>query len=445
MHFNKGFIVLVCAVTAMGGLLFGFDTAVISGAIPYITRYFKLDEYMLGWAVSAVLIGCAIGALASGKIADRYGRRPVLIVGAVLFMASGIGAGLSHQLMIFIFFRLIGGLGVGSAAMVSPMYIAEIAPANLRGRMVSLYQMGIVLGILVAYFSNYLLDGVGVDNWRWMFMAQSFPSVLFGGLLLIIPESPRWLVMNGRVQQATAVLARTVGNAEAFLQVADIQNSIGPDVEGSTLGTISKSGRRLLFIGVLVAIFQQITGINAILYYAPVIFKETGLDGASSLFQTIFIGIANVLSTFLAIGLVDKIGRRKLLLSGCLLMAISLAVVGACFQYHYFGHYVVLIFLLIYVCTFASTLGAGVWVYLSEIFPNRIRGMALSIATLSLWIADFAVTYAFPIMVKHLGTPATLFSYAIMCFVAFAYMSLNVKETKGKSLEEIEILMTLKD
>jgi len=262
---------------------------------------------------------------------------------------------------------------------------------------------------------------------------------------MVIPESPRWLVMKGRTKDAAAVLTKTMGAVNAPIEIADIQNSFNRDQKATVSSNLDKSSRRLLFIGILVAVFQQVTGINAILYYAPVIFKTTGMDGSTSLFQTICIGVVNVLSTLLAIALVDKIGRRKLFLSGSLVMGISLVVVGICFKYHYFSHYIVLIFLLLYVGAFASTLGAVTWVYLSEIFPNRIRGMALSIATLSLWIADFLVTYAFPIMVKHLGTPITLLSYAGMCVLAFAYTKLNVKETKGKSLEEIELIMIQKN
>ncbi len=445
MHFNKRFIILVSAVIAIGGLLFGFDTAVISGTIPYITGYFHLDEYMLGWAVSSVLIGCAVGAIIAGRIADKNGRRPVLILSSILFAVSGIGAGLSNQLILFVIFRLIGGFGVGAAAMVSPMYIAEIAPASWRGRLVACYQMAIVIGILLAYFSNYILAGSGINNWRWMFIAQSVPSVLFFGFLLAIPESPRWLIMKGRAEEALTILGKAVGDINAPLQVADIENSLNP-IQNTALYDISgKAVRRLLIIGILVAIFQQITGINSILYYAPVIFKETGLNAANSLLQTICIGVVNALATLLAIGLVDKVGRKKLLIGGSVLMAISLTVVAGCFKYHYFDYYIVLVSLLLYVATFSCTFGAVVWVYLSEIFPNRIRGMALSLATLSLWIADFLVTYAFPIMVKHLGTPVTLFTYAGMCVLAFAYISLNVKETKGKSLEEIELIMIQKN
>lgn len=439
---RKKFIILVSAVAALGGLLFGFDTAIISGTIPYITSYFALNEYMLGWAVSSILIGCAVGALVAGKGADRYGRRFMLICCAILFAVSGIGAGLSNQLWLFILFRFIGGLGVGAAAMVSPMYIAEIAPAAWRGRLVAFYQLAIVLGILLAYYSNYALNGVGENNWRWMFASQAAPSLLFFLLLLLVPETPRWLIRRGQIGPATSILIKTSGMSAAQKEIAAIENSFYQQKQTSFRQLLGKVYRPVLLIGVMIAVFQQVTGINSILYYAPVIFKETGLSNASSLMQTILVGVVNVVSTFIAIGLVDKVGRRKFLLAGSLAMGACLIVVAGCFQYQYFDNYIVLLFMLGYVGAFGCTLGAVTWVYLSEIFPNRIRGLALSVATLALWLADFVVTYTFPVMTKHLSIATTLFCYAALCAVAFAYMWANVKETKGRSLEDIETLFT---
>jgi len=431
-------IITVSIVAALGGLLFGFDTAVISGAIPAITTYFKLDGYWLGWAVGAVLIGCAAGALFAGRLADRFGRRSMLLVCAFLFAASGIGAGLSNDLTAFILFRLAGGLGVGAAAMVSPMYIAEIAPASWRGRLVSLYQLAIVLGILGAYFSNYALEGVGENSWRWMFASQAAPSVLFGVLLCLVPETPRWLASKGRSTDALVVLAKMNGPAEANLLLRQINESFtGQEVK---VGEVWKRGYRPAMItGILLAIFQQVTGINAIIYYAPVIFQHTG--GASSpLAQTMAIGVVNVISTCVAIGLVDKWGRKQLLVAGCALMGLMLTALGICFHFGIYGHYLILIFMLLYVAAFGCTLGAVVWVYLSEMFPNRIRGMAMSMATLALWIADFAVTYTFPVMTEKMGTSWIFFVYAAFCGVAFMFILLRVPETRGRSLEEADTL-----
>lgn len=440
---HKAFIIQVSAVAALGGLLFGFDTAIISGTISYLTAYFSLSDLMLGWAVGCILIGCAIGAILAGKLADLWGRKKVLILCALLFAISGLGAGLSHNLFTFVFFRLIGGLGVGAAAMVSPMYIAESVPASWRGRLVSLYQLGIVSGILLAYCSNYFFDSMQ-NNWRWMFASQLAPSLLFLILLLRVPESPRWLVAKGRTKDAFRILKRSTGADAAQQALTEIQDSFQNQTASNFKTEIrllfSKAYRKVLFIGILVAVFQQITGINSIFYYAPVIFKQTGLDGSSSILQTIGLGIINVISAFLAIGFVDRVGRKRFLLWGSIIMGVSLTAIALCFQYQYFDNYIVLIFMLLYVGAFACTLGAVTWVYLSEVFPNRVRGIALSLATLSLWLADFIVTYSFPYMTSALGTSITLYTYAACCAIAFVFFLFRLPETKGKSLEEIEHL-----
>lgn len=442
---NRKFVILVSAVAALGGLLFGFDTAIISGAIPFITPYFRLDEYLLGWAVSCILVGCAAGALGAGPLADRWGRKKVLLICAFLFALSGLGAGLSHHLVPFILFRLAGGLGVGAAAMVSPMYISEMAPASWRGRLVAFYQLAIVLGILTAYFSNYLFSDMGAEGWRWMFASQAFPSLLFALLLLAVPETPRWLIRQGRHAEARTVLQKTSGDFYAEREMRDIEQSFSNHPLGASSSTASvfqKAYRPVLLVGILLAVIQQVTGINSILYYAPVIFQQTGLSGSSSMLQTISIGVINVVSTFIAIGLVDRLGRKKFLLIGSFLMGLSLVTIAICFHFQYFDHYFVLISMLLYVGAFGCTLGAVTWVYLSEIFPNRVRGMALSVATLALWLADFIVTYTFPMMNKHLGIAQTLLCYATLCILAFFYMYRNIRETKGRSLEEIELLFT---
>jgi SP family arabinose:H+ symporter-like MFS transporter len=433
---NKKFITQVSFVAALGGLLFGFDTAIVSGTIPYITTYFNLDAYWLGWAVSSILIGCAIGALLAGKLADFYGRRMVLIICACLFACSGVGAGLSVELHLFIISRIVGGLGVGAAAMVSPMYIAEIAPAQQRGRLVSFYQLAIVLGILLAYGVNYIFDGTGENNWRWMYASQTVPSILFFVMLLKVPETPRWLIGKGRKKEAVAVLNKMSATNDMMQEYAVIEQSFATEAGGS----VSKSHLRVVTIGVFVAVFQQVTGINCILYYAPVIFRQTGLTSASSLLQTIGIGIVNVVATFIAIKYVDKAGRKKFLVTGSVVMGVALLIIAACFYYSYFDYYLVLVSTLIYVAAFGCTLGAVTWVYLSEIFPNRIRALALSVATLSLWLADFVVTLTFPVMTSTLGTAATFGCYAVLCVAAFVFFSIYVRETRGRSLEEIETL-----
>lgn len=440
---SLSYMLLVSVVAALGGLLFGFDTAVISGTIPFITPYFALDEFTLGWAVSSILLGCGVGAIIAGPLAETYGRRFVLFVCALLFALSGVGVGLSESLSIFVLFRLVGGLGVGAAAVVSPMYIAEIVPPAWRGRLVSLYQLAIVSGILLAYITNFLLADLGENNWRWMFAAQAAPAVLFFLMLWLVPETPRWLVKQGRIDQAAYVLERVGGKAFSQHEIVQIQASFRQEGATSELSLLlAPRYLPIVWMGVMIAIFQQVTGINAILYYAPTIFQKTGLDASNALLQTIGIGLVNLLSVFLAIGLVDKVGRKRLLLFGSVLMGLSLLLIAICFRYQYFDHYVVLLATLTYVGSFGCTLGAVTWVYLSEIFPNRIRGLAMSVATLALWLADFVVTYTFPIMAKHLGTSTTLLTYAIFCAIAFGYIMRRIPETKGKSLEEIEAYLT---
>jgi len=436
---NKRFVSLVSGVAALGGLLFGFDTAVISGAIPYITPYFHLENYLLGWVVGCVLIGCGGGAILAGSLADRYGRRTVLILCAVFFAASGLGVALSQNITVFIFFRFLGGLGVGAAAAISPMYIAETAPDHIRGRLVSFYQLAIVLGILLAYFANYCFQDMGPDNWRWMFAAQLIPSLFFASLLFFVPETPRWLVLKGRHEKALNILSKLAGRPIDRSELLPIEASFGPGGSSSPKNMFAGPYRKVLLVGILIAIFQQITGINAILYYAPAIFKETGLNNASSLAETIGIGVVNVFTTLIAITLVDKLGRKRFLLVGSLFMGLSLGVVGLCFYRHYFGHYIVLIATLLYVASFGATLGAVTWVYLSEIFPNAIRAQALSFVTLCLWLADFIVASTFPMLTEKLGIAPTLWIYTGCCILAFLFMW-QIPETKGRSLETIETL-----
>ncbi|RFM34693.1 sugar porter family MFS transporter [Chitinophaga silvisoli] len=437
---KNGFVILISATAALGGLLFGFDTAIISGAISYIQSYFNMDAVALGWAVGSGLIGCALGSVTAGYLSDRYGRRLCLIICALLFAISGLGAAVSHSLFSFILFRIIGGIGVGSAAMVSPMYIAEIAPSSERGRLVALYQLAIVTGILLAYFTNYGLNETGVNNWRWMFGSQLVPSLLFLIMLFFVPESPRWLVGKDRINESMVVLKRIVPSFQLHQELEDIKKSFSSHEQISIGHLFEKKYSRVIIAGILLAVFQQVTGINAILYYAPVIFNQTGIGNNDSLVYTIIIGIVNVVSTFIAIGLVDKVGRKQFLLIGSILMGLSLVIVAVCFYLKYFQYYIILIAVLVYVASFGCTLGAVTWVYLSEIFPNRIRALALSLSTFALWIADFIISYSFPIMTTHMTTSVTLGIYAFFCAIAFVYMVTNIPETKGKSLEEIETL-----
>lgn len=430
--------ILFSGIAALGGLLFGYDTAIISGALPFLRQRFALDDYQTGWVAGCTLIGCAVGALAAGRLMDRMGRRWVLFACAVLFAVSGLGAALVGSEAVLVCFRILGGLGIGAAAMVSPVYIAEIAPADRRGRLVSVYQLAIVMGILLAYLANYVLSGLGPANWRWMFGSQTLPAAIFFGLLVRVPETPRWLVSKGRTSDALAVLERSMAPSLASQEIAVIAGSFKVVDIGAPV--FRKPFRKILFIGIGLAVFQQITGINAILYYAPAIFRQTGVSTASSFLQTVGLGAINLLVTFLAIGFVDKLGRRLFLLVGSMTMAVTMALIALCFRQHFFGYYLVLVLLLLYVAAFGSTLGAVTWVYLSELFPNRVRAMAISLATLALWLADFVVTLSFPVLNTRLGTAGTLSLYAGCCVLSAVFVYRLVPETKGRSLEEIEQL-----
>src|SRR6218665_1899325 len=439
---NFAYIILVSLVAASGGLLFGFDTAIISGTIHYIRPYFQLDEYCLGWAVSCILIGCMAGAAAAGKMCDAWGRKKTLLLCGFLFAITGLGTGLADTFSVFVFFRIAGGLAVGIAAMAAPMYIAETVPASIRGRMVSLYQLAIVSGILLAYLSNYLLADTGENNWRWMFASQSFPSLLFFAAMFFVPESPRWLMKKERKKEAENILAKLGGEEYSRAETAAIEESFHHEHNEKLSDLWHPSFRPLVWMGIMVAVFQQITGINAILYYAPEIIKKTGVNNENALLQTIGIGIISFLFTFVSIWLIDKAGRKILLLAGCAAMGFSLLGVAACFHFQYFENYVVLFFLLVYIAAFSATMGCVAWVILSEIFPNRIRGLALSVRTLVLWIADFAASFAFPVLNAQLGVETALSIFAGFCALYWIYVKRVIPETKGSTLEELEKKLT---
>lgn len=441
--YNMRYVVFISFIAALGGILFGYDTAVIAGTTSFIKPYFLLDEYSLGWAVSCILVGCAAGAIIAGYLCDKLGRKKVLLLCAVLFAATGIITALSTTLTVFVTFRIIGGLAVGVAAMASPMYIAETVPAKWRGRLVSLYQLAIVSGILFAYTVNYFLADTGENNWRWMFAIQAVPSLLFFLFLFMVPESPRWLIKNNETAKAATILTKIGGIAYCEEEKKSIGNSFSNKSNASIGELFKPTFSKVIWLGIFIAIFQQVTGINAILYYVPEIFKNTGVSTENALLQSIGIGLVNLLFTVVAMWLVDKTGRRILLLSGCLIMCISLVVVALCFLYQYFDNYLVLIFLMLYIAGFSASLGAVTWVILSEIFPNRIRSLALSLCTLILWIADFVASFLFQVLNKKLGVPATLLIFASLCITYFFYIKFKVPETKGKTLEELEQQFTL--
>lgn len=441
-----GYVFLVTVVAALGGLLFGYDTGVISGAIGYLTDHFGLDAYSKGWAAASALVGCIIGACFAGVLSDWVGRKRVLVLSAILFAVSAIGSAIPISLAQFAVARMLGGFAVGAASMLSPLYIAEIAPARIRGRLVSINQLTIVLGFLVVYFVNALVarsgDALGGEawnvtyGWRWMFGSETLPAALFLALLFLVPESPRWLTKRERNDEALAILTRVSGPVRARSEMEEIADAIAHE-ERSVLQLLKPGMRIAMLIGIVLAILQQVTGINVVLYYAPEIFKSTGLAATAAIYQTVIVGAVNVTFTFVAIWLVDKAGRKPLLLIASVGMGFSLFLLGGAFVLERLEGPWVLLFVLTYVASFAMAMGPIVWVVLSEIFPTRVRGTAMSVATVCLWAANFAVTQFFPWMLEQLEGKS-FFVYAVMCVVAFLFISIFIPETKGKTLEEIE-------
>ncbi|HMQ08941.1 MAG TPA: sugar porter family MFS transporter [Saprospiraceae bacterium] len=430
------------AVAALGGLLFGYDTAVISGAIGYLQLKFELSAAMKGWAASSAIIGCIFGAMAAGSLSDRFGRKKILMVTAVLFGISAIGSAVPTNLTQFAIARFVGGLGVGAASMLSPLYITEMAPASIRGRLVSLYQLAIVLGILLIFFINLLVQGIGDESWnteygwRYMLGSETLPAIGFLVAILYIPESPRWLMKNGNESQARNVLLKINSIESTQHIIEEIRNTLH-EQKGTLRELFSGRFKKAIFIGVILAIFSQVQGINAIMYYAPEIFKEVGNGSESAFLQTVIVGIINVIFTWVAIRWVDSQGRKKLLLLGGSLMGVSLAIVGSSFYFNW-GGYILLIFILTYVAGFAGSYGPVTWVVISEIFPIKMRGLAMSVATLALWLSVYMVTQFFPILLDSAGPAVTFWIFCSMSLLAFLFVWKVVPETKEKSLEEIE-------
>ena len=433
---------LYTVVAALGGLLFGYDTAVVSGAVSSLRIRFELSSEMEGWAVSVAIIGCIFGVMAAGELGDRLGRKKSLLISAFLFTVSAIFSAVPQTLTQFVWARFIGGLGIGVASIISPMYIAEIAPEKIRGRLVALYQMAIVIGIFVVFYVNMLIQGRGneawnvASGWRWMFGSETLPAVLFGLSVLFVPESPRWLMKMGRKEEAYEVLAKVGGSEHATKEIEQIEGSLVQE-EGK-ISELFHSGFRLaLFIGIALAVFSQLSGINAIMYYAPEIFKAIGTTADDAYVKAVYIGGVNIVFTLLAIWLVDKVGRKLMLIVGITVQCMALCGVG--YLYHINGSGTLLLaFILIFVASFAASTGPIGWIVISEIFPNKIRGRAMGIATFFLWSACYLVSQTFPMLVDSIGSSLTFFFYALCCLLAVFFVLKFVPETKGRTLEEIE-------
>jgi sugar porter (SP) family MFS transporter len=454
-NFNRQFIIGITLVSAMGGLLFGYDWVVIGGAKPFYERFFDLTNspYLQGWAMSCALLGCLVGAMVSGYLTDRFGRKRPLILAAFLFTIAAIGTGAFNSFNLFILFRLLGGLGIGLASAVSPMYIAEISPASMRGRLVSVNQLTIVIGILAAQIVNYLIaekvpEGAsdqmilhswnGQTGWRWMFWAGTVPALTFFILSFFIPESPRFLAKVGKWTEAIRILER-IGGAKYALgaktEIAGTLHGNSNKIDWKSLA--SKKIRPILVLGIVLAVFQQWCGINVIFNYAEEIFSSAGYSVNDILFNIVITGAVNLIFCLVAMRMVDGWGRRKLMLLGSLGLALIFFSLGTSYFLELKG-IAILALVLLAIAIYSMTLAPITWVVLSEIFPNSVRGTAMAIATTSLWIACFILTYTFPILNKVLNASGTFWLYAAICLSGFYFILKRLPETKGMSLEEIE-------
>jgi sugar porter (SP) family MFS transporter len=458
INYNMKYVWVISLVAAMGGLLFGYDWVVVGGAKAFYEPYFNLDTPALqGWGVSSALVGCLVGALLSGVLSDRLGRKRLLIAAGLMFTVSAIGTGLAWDFMWFNVFRILGGIGIGLASNLSPMYIAEISPAKMRGKFVSINQLTIVIGVLAAQVVNWLIslyDQQLPDNattemilsswngqygWRWMFAAGTVPAFLFFILMFFVPESPRWLVKNGQSTLAEQVLSKIGGQDYAKEEVADIQNTLSTK-EIATVNfrdLLEPKLRKVIMIGVILAVFQQWCGINVIFYYASDIFKAAGYDVKGIMLNIVITGTVMLLFTFIAIGTVDKFGRKILMLIGSAGLAVTYGLVGYSLRSGSAGFIVVLLTVLA-IAFYSFSLAPITWVLLSEIFPNRIRGAAMSISVSALWIGCFTLSYFFPMLNETLGSDAMFWLYGLICACGFVFILLVLPETKGKSLEQIE-------
>lgn len=453
--YNAGYVWLISCVAAMGGLLFGWDWVVIGGAKPFFQRYFQLtSEAQIGWANSCALIGCLVGALVAGALSDQFGRKRLLIGSALLFAVTSIGNGLAPTFTIFIAWRMLGGVGIGLASSLSPMYISEIAPAQTRGKLVAINQLTIVIGILLAQYINWFLvrnlpenatdefirsSWFGQQGWRWMFGLTAAPSLLFLLGMFLVPESPRWLAKNGQAERARGVLARVGGDAYAEAAMGEITSTLaGSDAQRVRFADLlDPKMRKVLALGIILAVFQQWCGINVIFNYAEEIFRAAGYDISSVLKNIAWTGSVNLLFTFVALGTVDRGGRRPLMLLGAGGLTLIYTILGFCYARGVQG-WPVLVLVLAAIGCYAMSLAPVTWVVISEIFPNRIRGAAMSVAVTALWIACFLLTYTFPILNARLGSSGTFWLYAAICACGLVYIFLKLPETKGKTLEVIE-------
>jgi SP family xylose:H+ symportor-like MFS transporter len=437
VRYNGGYIVGISLISALGGYLFGFDFAVISGALPFLRNEFQLDVWWEGFLTGSLALGCMAGCLFAGKLADSYGRKYGLVVAAAVFAVSSLGMAFSGSLQVFVAMRFAAGIGVGMASMLSPMYIAEISPAEIRGRNVSINQLTIVFGILVTNLVNYFLADEGPEAWRWMFGLGAVPAALFLIGVIWLPESPRWLITVGQTDKARKILAK-IGN-EQFVAVTQhaIAHSLKDAPKASFADLFQKGVRPALVVGITLAVFQQLCGINVVFNYTSTIFESIGADLDRQLMETVTIGIVNLIFTIVAMWQVDKLGRRPLMLIGSLGLSVTYIVLAFVLQ-NGAAPWVVSLLVLAAIAMYATSLAPVTWVLITEISPNNIRGIATSVATVSLWGAYFILVFTFPVLAKVLGTYGPFYLYAAICFLGFLFIKKRVSETKGRTLENLE-------
>ena len=425
-------------IVALGGFLFGFDTAVISGAEQSIQKFWNLTTWEHGFTVSIALIGTIVGALTGSIPSDKLGRKTTLIIIASLYLFSSIGTALSVNWYLFLAFRFLGGIGVGASSVTAPVYISEISPPEMRGRLVAMFQFNIVLGIVISYFSNYLI-GASDASWRWMLGIQAFPSLLFLILLRYVPESPRWLVLKrNKIDEARRILniINPATHEEVLRNIQ--QNDIDEKALGNTDELFTQKNKFPIFLAIVFAIFNQVSGINAIIYYAPRIFEMTGLARSSSLLSTVGIGAVNLIFTLIAINFIDKIGRRKLMLIGSFGLIATLGLVAYTFYMKNFGGMAITVYLLVYIAFFAFSQGAVIWVFISEIFPNQVRAKGQTLGSFTHWIMAAIIAFSFPVLTEKLGAGNTFLFFSIMMIIQLLFVWKIMPETKGRSLEQLE-------
>ena len=434
---TKNTVIAWSFVVALGGFLFGFDTAVISGAEKSVQIYWQLSELQHGVTMAIALVGTVAGALMGAYPSDRFGRKRTLFMIAALYFFSALGTALVKDWYLFIFFRFIGGIGVGVSSVTAPIYISEISPADKRGRLVGLFQFNVVLGILVSYLSNYLIGQGGENSWRWMLGVQAFPALLFYILIHYIPESPRWLLLYRKNREAALSILKKINPLRYNEELDSIITSANADSGTSKVSLFNKKYRLPVFLAIAFATFNQLSGINAIIYYAPRVFEMAGLGAQSSLLSTVGIGVVNFAFTLIAINVIDKVGRRKLMLIGSLGLIIALALVSHSFYSEAPNGLAVTIYLMIYIAFFAFSQGAVIWVFISEIFPNEVRAKGQTLGSLTHWVMAAVITFFFPMLSDWLGGGNTFLIFAGFMVLQLLFVWKIMPETKGRSLEQI--------